>query len=50
MTTTQNPAGPNVARLAHDGLGRPAGSCYDRSRRVLPGGLLAAVAVIGLVQ
>ena len=20
MTTTQNPAGPNVARLAHDGL------------------------------
>ncbi len=30
MTTSQNPAGANVARLADNGLGRLAGWCYDR--------------------
>ena len=50
MTTTQNPAGANVARLADNGLGRLAGWCYDHRRRVLLGWLLAVVAVIGLAQ
>ena len=48
MTTTQNSAGTNVARLADSGLGRLAGWCYDHRRRVLLGWLLVVVAVIGL--
>ena len=35
MTTTQNPAGANVDRLADNGLGRLAGWCYDHRCRVL---------------
>ncbi len=35
MTTIQNQAGANVARLADDALGRLAGWCYDHRRRVL---------------
>jgi RND superfamily putative drug exporter len=50
MTTTQNPAGANVDRLADNGLGRLAAWCYDHRRRVLLGWLLAAVAVIWLAQ
>ena len=34
MTTTQNPAGANVDRLADNGLARIAGCCYDHLRRV----------------
>ncbi len=50
MTTTQDPAGANVDRLADSGLGRLAGWCYDHRRRVLLRRLLAVVAVIGLAQ
>lgn len=30
MTITQNPATANAARLAHNGLGWPAGWCQGR--------------------
>jgi hypothetical protein len=36
MTTTQNPTGANIARLADSGLVRLAGWCSDRWRRVIP--------------
>jgi uncharacterized membrane protein YdfJ with MMPL/SSD domain len=50
MTTTQTPAAANGTRLQDNGLGRPAGKCYDHRLRVLAGWLLAAVAIIGLAQ
>jgi len=42
MTTTQNPAGANVDRLADNGLARLAGWRYDHRRRVLLGSAEAA--------
>jgi putative drug exporter of the RND superfamily len=50
MASAPTLTGADNARPAQDGLGRLAGWCYDRRRRVLLGWMLAVVAIIGLAQ